>query len=77
MKAITGIIVSIIMLVSMVPFLNAASKIEWTTYLSMPLIILAGSAGIAFVAKRFEAIIGGVILSALWPILYDLVLSSL
>ena len=77
MKAIVGIIVIVIMLVSMMPFLDTASKIEWTTYLGIPLIIFTGSAGTAFVTKRFEAIIGGVILSALWPIIYEMVLSCL
>lgn len=75
MKVIIGIIVGIIMLVGMIPFLDTATKIEWTTYLGMPLIMLSGSAGIAFVTKRFEAIICGVVLSALWPIIYDLALS--
>lgn len=42
MKAIVGIIVIVIMLVSMMPFLDTASKIEWTTYLGIPLIIFTG-----------------------------------
>lgn len=69
MKAIVGILVIVIMLVSVMPFIDAASKIEWTTYLGIPLIIFTGSAGTAFVTKRFEIIIGGVILSTLWPII--------
>ena len=77
MKAIVGIIVTLIMLVGMMPFLDAASKIEWTTYLGIPLIIFTGSAGTAFVTKRFEVIIGGVILSALWPIIFEMLLSYL
>jgi len=77
MKAAIGIIVIVIMLVSMMPFLDTASKIEWTTYLGIPLIIFIGSAGIAFVTKQFEAIVGGVIFSALWPIIYEMVLSYL
>lgn len=81
MKAIIGIIVVVIvvviMLVSMMPFIDIASKIEWTTYLGIPLIIFTGSAGTAFVTKRFEAIIGGVVLSALWPVIYEVVLSYL
>ena len=77
MKAAVGIIVIVIMLVGTMPFLDAALKIEWTTYLGIPLIIFTGSAGTAFVTKRFEAIIGGVILSALWPIIYEMVLSCL
>jgi len=77
MKAIIGIIVVVIMLVGMMPFLDTASKVEWTTYLGIPLIIFTGSAGTAFVTKRLEAIIGGVVLSALWPIIYEMVLSCL
>ena len=69
MKAIIGIIVLAILLVGMMPFLNTASKIEWTTYLGIPLIIFTGSAGTAFVTKRFEAIIGGAVLSALWLVI--------
>jgi hypothetical protein len=74
MKAIIGIIVLAILLVGMMPFLNTASKIEWTTYLGIPLIIFTGSAGTAFVTKRFEAIIGGAVLSVLWPIIYGVIL---
>lgn len=77
MKAAVGIIVIVIMLVGMSPFLSAASKIEWTTYLGIPLIIFTGSAGTALITKRFETIIGGVIISALWPIIYEMVLSYL
>ena len=77
MKAIIAVIVGIIMLVSMVPFLDLATKIEWTTYFGMPLIILTGSAGTTFITKRFEAIICGVVLSALWLAILDMALSSL
>lgn len=65
MKAIIGILVVVLMLICMMPFLDTASKIEWTTYLGIPLIILAGSAGTAFVTKRFEAIVGGAVLATL------------
>jgi len=77
MKAIVGIIVVALTLVSMMPFLDIAVKIEWTTYLGIPLIILTGSAGVAFVTNRFEAIIGGVLLSVLWPVVYAILLSCL
>jgi len=77
MKAIAGIFFSIIVLVSMMPFLDIATKIEWTTYLGMPLIILTGTAGTVFITKRFEAIICGVVLSALWPMIYDMALEFL
>ena len=77
MKAIIAVIVGIVMLVSTMPFLDPATKIEWTTYFGMPLIILTGSAGTAFITKRFEAIICGVVLSALWPVILEMALSSL
>lgn len=77
MKAIVGIIVIVIILVGMMPFLDTASKIEWTTYLGIPLIIFTGSAGTAFVTERFEAIIGGAVLSALWPVICGMILSCL
>ena len=68
MKAIVGIIVIAIVLVGMTPFLDSPSKIEWTTYLGIPLTIFAGCAGVAFVTRRLEAIIGGSVLSAPWPV---------
>lgn len=77
MKAIIAAIVGIMMLIGMMPFLDPTTKIEWTTYFGMPLIILTGSAGTAFITKRFEAIICGVVLSALWPVILDMALNSL
>jgi len=76
-KGIIVAIVGIIMLISMMPFLDPATKIEWTTYFGMPLIILTGSAGMAFITKRLEAIICGIMLSALWPVVLDMVIGSL
>lgn len=77
MKAIVAAFVGVIILVGAMPFLGPATKIEWTTYLGMPLVILTGSAGAAFITKRFEAIICGVILGALWPLILDSILGSL
>ena len=77
MKGVITVIVGIIMLIGMMPFLDPATKIEWTTYFGMPLIILTGSAGTAFITKRFEAIICGAVLIALWPAILDVALSSL
>lgn len=77
MKGIIAAIVGVILLIGMMPFLDPATKIEWTTYLGMPLIILTGSAGITFITKRFEAIICGVVLSALWPAILDIVIDTL
>ncbi len=72
MKGIVIMIIGIIVLIGSLPFLDVASKITWTTYLGIPLIILTGSAGIAFVTKRFEAIICGAVVSALWPVLFEM-----
>lgn len=47
------------------------TQIEWTMYLGMPLIIVFGSAGVSFVTKRLEAIIGGMVIAALWPVLFE------
>ncbi len=47
------------------------AQIEWTVYLGFPLVIFFGSAGVAFISKRFEAIIGGIVIAALWPLLVE------
>lgn len=76
MKRIVIILGGIIVLVGSLPFLDVASKMTWTTYLGIPLIILTGSAGVAFVTRRFQAIIGGVVLSAMWPVLLEIMRSA-
>ena len=45
------------------------TQIEWTMYLGIPLIIVFGSAGLAIVTKRIEAIVGGIVIAALLPVL--------
>ena len=52
------------------------AAIKWTIYLGMPLIIFAGSAGVAFVTKRLEAIIIGAVIAALWPVLFEALKSA-
>lgn len=74
MGRIAGILVLLILIIGIIPFATE-TKIEWTVYLGIPLVILTGSAGVAFISKRFEAIIGGVILAALWPVLFELIKS--
>lgn len=71
------ILIAVIILVGTIPFFDAATKIEWTTYLGIPLIIFYGSAAITFVTKRFEAIITGLILSAMWPVIIEIIRSTL
>jgi hypothetical protein len=77
MKKIIGILVALILVVSTFPSLDISTQITWTTYLGIPLIILTGSAGVAFVTKRFEAILLGALLSILWPVLFGIVRSVL
>jgi hypothetical protein len=62
----------IILIIGAIPFLGLDTKITWTVYFGIPLIILTGSVGAAFITKRIEAIIAGVILSAFWPVFIDL-----
>jgi len=66
----------VITVLGSLPFLDAATKIELTTYLGIPLVILTGSAGVAFISRRFEAIVSGVILSAMWPALLEVMKSA-
>ena len=74
MKAkIASILALLIIVICAMPFFGPEIKIEWTTYLGMPLVILMGSAGVAFITKRFEAIIGGIVIGALWPFLIELI----
>ena len=60
------ILILIIAVVVSIPFLSPDIKITWTMYLGMPLIILMGSAGATIITRKIEAIIAGVIISALW-----------
>lgn len=77
MKKIVNVIMAVIVVIGLLPFLDIASKMQWTVYLGMPLIILIGSAGVAFITKRIEAIIGGMIIAALFPVILGTVNSLL
>ena len=68
------ILILIIAVIVSIPFLSPDIKITWTMYLGMPLIILMGSAGAAIVTRKIEAIIAGMIISALWPALIELII---
>lgn len=72
-RGLVGIIAVVMIAISVMPFIGPEVKFELLTYLAIPLVILAGSAGVAFVTERFEAIIGGMILAALWPVLFEMV----
>lgn len=72
-EKLVGILTLLIISIGVLFFLEPEVQIEWTTYLGIPLVILAGSAGVAFISKRFEAIIGGMIISALWPALIEVI----
>ena len=73
MKQVAGFLMLLILIICAIPFIGPEVKIEWTTYLGFPLVILMGSAGVAFISKRFEAIIAGMILGALWPVIIELI----
>ncbi len=72
---IGSILMLIILVICAVPFIGPEIKIEWTTYLGMPLVILLGATGVTFISKRFEAIIGGMIIAALWPVVIEIIKS--
>lgn len=74
MSRIVGILVLLILIVGIIPF-APETKIEWAVYLGMPLIILSGSAGMAFITKRVEAIICGMVLAAFWPVFIEIIQS--
>ena len=69
MKWVVGVLIIAMMIVGG-PLFALETKMEWTTYLGIALVILTGSAGVAVVSKRFEAIIGGAIIGALWPVFF-------
>ncbi len=68
-KTVVAVLIILILLVGITLFIELGTKIEWATYFGMPLVILTGSVGLAFITKKFEAIIGGVVISALWSVL--------
>jgi hypothetical protein len=58
-----------IMTISMLFFIPLAVRMEWMTYLGIPLVILIGPAGVAILTRRFKAMFGGVLLVALFSFL--------
>ena len=76
-KLIAAILVVAVFLVSVLPFEELSTRVEATTFTGIPLMILAGSTGVAYVTKRLEAIVAGVVLSALWPVLVRMLESVL
>lgn len=71
MGKIVSALMLIILIIGAIPFLGLDTKITWTVYLGIPLIVLTGSVGAAYITKRIEAIIAGVILAALWPVFLE------
>ncbi len=69
MKKIFGIFALALVFIGLV--FGQEPQIEWTMYLGIPLIIVFGSAGVAFVTKRLEAIVGGMVIAALWPVVFE------
>lgn len=52
-------------------FSGPAAQIEWTMYLGLPLVIFGGAIGVTFITKRLEAIVLGMVIAALWPVLVE------
>ena len=67
MKKIFGIITLVLIIIGLV--FGRETQIEWAVYLSIPLAVLFGAAGMAFFQRRIEAIIGGMVIGALLPII--------
>ncbi len=59
------VLTAAIVLAGVIPFLGLATRIESTAKLGITLVALTGSAGIAFITRRFEAIICGAVIAAL------------
>jgi hypothetical protein len=69
LKVIIGICTLVVILIG--ALFGLAAQIEWTAYIGVFLVIIAGSAGVAFIIRRFEAIILGAVIAALWPVLLE------
>lgn len=68
-KIIFPILALIITLIGIV--FSLETQIEWTLYIGIGVVIIFGSAGFAFLVHRLEAIFGGLILAAFWPVLWE------
>lgn len=71
MGTFIGILTLVVIIIGI--FFGPAAQIEWTIYLGLPLVIFAGSVGVAFITRRLEAIILGMVIWALWPVLIEAV----
>lgn len=67
MRTFIGILTLIVIIIGV--FSGPEAQIEWTMYFGMPLIIFGGSVGLTFITGRLEAIIAGMVIGALWPVL--------
>lgn len=76
-KALIGGLILLLLVISRVPFIDPGTKIQWIMYFGIPLMIIMGSAGATIVTKRIEAVIGGIMIGALWPVLLDVIKSIL
>ena len=74
MKKIFGIVTLILVVIGLV--FGREAQIEWTVYLGLILVVMTGAVGVTFITKRFEAIIGGIIISALLPVILPLLAES-
>lgn len=69
MGKIISIFTLIVILIGV--FFGLSAQIEWTVYFGIFLVIFAGSVGVTFITRRFEAMIFGLIIGALWPVLLE------
>jgi preprotein translocase subunit SecG len=69
MKITFGVITAVLILIGLI--FSRETQIEWTVYFGIGAVIVFGSAGLAFFVRRIEAIIGGIIIAAFWPILWE------
>lgn len=69
MDKVFGIVTLVTVVIGLL--FGLAAQMEWTIYLSLPLVIIFGGSAVAtFITRRFEAIICGLIIGALWSALF-------
>ncbi len=66
---ITGALTIAILIIRFIPFIPLEVKIEWITYLGIPLIILVGGGALAFIRNIFIALIMGAVAFAFFQAL--------
>ncbi len=72
---IFGVLVVVLFIIGL--FLPFGQELELTLYLGIFLAILFGSAGVAFVTKRIETLVGGLIIGAIFAAFGPTILENL